>query len=354
MLCSVIKALEGQGDELRLFVGSDGSGCLDEVSIKTTKYWYHRSSYRLITLFTYFFSQFNLFIKLLLTHDIDRNALIYMNTLLPFGAALYAKLTGRRLITHVHEISIKPDPLRWFLISIVRWASSLCIYVSDAHREALPIHGVPYRRIYNTLDSDFIQRAGQSQYFWRRSGRFNVLMLASLRGYKGVSEIVSLAERLIYISDIHFDLVVNEDLDEIKRYFGSSRLPFNLKIHPCTDDPGLYFANASLVLNLSRPDQWIETFGLTLLEAMAFGVPVIAPPVGGPIELVSHGCDGFLIDSRNTEILAQKVLQLAEDEFLCLRLSAAARITSARFSFDVFAQTLREVLAKQQAKKLYK
>lgn len=351
VLSSAIAALARKGDGSRLFVGSDGSGILDEAGIETTRYWYRRTPYRLLTLATYLASQVSLLTRLFRTRDIDRDAVIYVNTLLPFGAALYGWMTGRPVVYHLHEVSVSPAPLRWFLTAIARRTAQRLIYVSDFHRGRLPIPGVPSRAVHNALDERFLAQASASAYRHRRDGRFNVLMLASLRDYKGVPELVALAERLAGRLDIRFELVVNDDEAAIRRYFGATAIPSNLTVHPRTDDPAAHYARASLVLNLSRPDQCVETFGLTLLEAMAFGVPVIAPPVGGPVELVDDGREGFLIDSRNGKALAEKVLQLADDEPLCLRLSAAAHSRAARFSPAVFAQALREVLALQTPEK---
>ena len=351
VLTSAIAALARSGDRSLLFVGSDGSGCLDETAIATTRYWYRRTPYRLLTLATYLISQLCLLMRLFRTREIDRDAVIYVNTLLPFGAALYGWMTGRPVVYHLHEVSVSPAPFRWFLTAIARRTAQHLIYVSNFHRGCLPIRGVQSRIVHNALDKSFLARAGASDYSHRRDGRFNVLMLASLRDYKGVPELMALAERLASRADIHFDLVVNDDEASIQRYFGSTTLSSNLIVHPRTDDPAAHYAKASLVLNLSRPDQCVETFGLTLLEAMAYSVPVIAPPVGGPVELVDDGSEGYLIDSRNGDLLAEIVLQLADDEPLCLRLSVAARSRAARFSSAAFTQALREVLALQHAKK---
>lgn len=344
VLSLAIAALARKGDEMRLFVGSDGSGILDEADIETARYWYRRTPYRLLTLATYLASQLSLLIRLFRTRDIDRGAVIYVNTLLPFGAALYGRMTGRPVVYHLHEISVSPAPLRWFLTTIARRTAHRLIYVSDFHRGSLPIRCVPSRAVHNALDERFLARARENTYRYRRDGRFNVLMLASLRDYKGVPELVTLATQLIRRTDIEFDLVVNDDETAIRRYFGSTVMPSNLTVHPRTDDPAKHYAQASLVLNLSRPDQCVETFGLTLLEAMAFGVPVIAPPIGGPAELVRDGRDGFLIDSRECEALTAKVQELADDEAMCLRLSISARSRASAFSQDAFEQALRDVL----------
>lgn len=353
VLCSTMAALIPNASGAHLFVGSDGSGCLDDVSVPTTRYWYWRSPYRLLTLFTYVVSQLCLLVQLFRSRDIDRDALIYVNTLLPFGAALYGWLTGRPVVYHLHEVSVSPAPLKWFLTGIARLTARGLIYVSDFHRGSLPISGVPAATVHNALDALFLVRAAANSYQHRYGHEdcFNVLMLASLRDYKGVPEFLALTKGLSLRSDIHFDLVLNDDAPALQHYFRATDVPRNLTLHSRTDDPAHHYAQASLVLNLSRPDLCVETFGLTLLEAMAFGVPVIAPPVGGPTELVSQGVEGFLIDCRHGDELKEKVLQLADDEALCQKMSAAARRRSERFNPYAFAQGLRKALAFQVPEK---
>jgi glycosyltransferase involved in cell wall biosynthesis len=254
-------------------------------------------------------------------------------------------MTGRSVIYHLHEVSVTPAPLRWFLVGVARLTACHLIYVSDFHRHCLPIGRVPATTVYNALDEGLANRAnGVSPYHPRRDGCFRVLMLASLRDYKGVPEFVALAVRFLDRQDLNFHLVANDDETAIRRYLSNKHLPGNLNVHSRTDDPAFHYAKASLVVNLSRPDQWQETFGLTLLEAMAFGIPVIAPPVGGPLELVADGQEGFLVDSRQPELLSAKVRQLADDEALCLTMSAAALRRAAVFSRDAFVLSLRGVV----------
>lgn len=345
VLCSAINALAENVDGSRLFVGSDGSGSLNEVGVPITLYWYKRTSYRLLTLFNYLFSQLSLLVSLLRSRDIERGSIVYVNTLLPFGAALYGWLTGRKIIYHVHEISISPAPLRWFLVGMAKLTSSLNIYVSDSHMNALPIHNVPAVRIYNALGSDFAAEAAASAYALRRQGFFNILMIASLRDYKGIPELVDLSQRLLANDSIRVRLVVNDESEDIERYFIKTFLPPNLSVHAKVKDPAVYYAKAALVLNLSRVDQWVETFGLTVLEAMAFGIPVIAPPIGGPAELMIDGVQGFLVDSRDSAELERKVLEIFGDSELSEKMSSACRSRAAEFSAESFAKNIREAVA---------
>jgi L-malate glycosyltransferase len=345
----VIASISQRGWPSWLFVGGGGSGWLDDTAAKTAGYWYRRTSNRWLTLLNFVGSQTCLLIKLLTARHLPRESVVYVNTLLPFGAAIFGRLTGRRVVYHLHEISISPPPLRWALAWIARVTASHLIYVSDAHRAALPFDSIPATTVYNSLPLEFASRAAQNEYRHRRDSRFNVLMLASLRDYKGVPEYVALAKRFQSRIDVRFELVANDDPVAIRRCFAQHDCPPNLIIHAQTDDPAAHYARASLVVNLSRTDQWVETFGLTLLEAMAFGIPVIAPPVGGPAELICDGREGFLVDSRDQEALTARVRLLCEDEALCVRLSSAARTRAASFSAEGFSTALVSTLESIQA-----
>lgn len=93
----------------------------------------------------------------------------------------------------------------------------------------------------------------------------------------------------------------------------------------------VFYARASLVLNLTNPRLAIETFGLTPLEAMAAGLPVIVPPVGGIAELVQAGVNGYCIDVACVDAIASHINTVLGDAALYRRLSAAALRLSQRY-----------------------
>lgn len=344
VLREVIRCLSQREDAL-LFVGSQGRGRLEESEARIVRYWYRRSRFRIVTLFTYALSQAMLYRALSRNRAlIPVDAVIYVNTLLPFGAALWGRRHGRRVVYHVHEVSISPAPLRRFLVSVAQRTAARVIYVSADNRARLPIPGAPSAVAPNAVSPELAEAGRNAVYAPRRSGRFEILMLASPRDFKGVPEFLALALALIDREDIAFRLVLNGDPGEVERYLPPAARPGNVTVAPRTNAPAALYAQADLLVNLSRVDQWIETFGMTLLEAMCFGAPVIAPPVGGPVEIVRDGVEGYLIDSRDGAALKDAVLRLADDPELALSLSARARRRAAEFSVQEFSARLRREL----------
>ncbi len=55
-----------------------------------------------------------------------------------------------------------------------------------------------------------------------------------------------------------------------------------------------------------------EAFGLTVLEAMHSGLPTAATRYGGPLEIIREDEDGFLLDVKDREALAAKLLEILD------------------------------------------
>ncbi|MEW2410733.1 glycosyltransferase family 4 protein [Streptomyces griseoviridis] len=70
-----------------------------------------------------------------------------------------------------------------------------------------------------------------------------------------------------------------------------------------------------------------ETFCQTVQEAMASGVPVVAPAAGGPLDLVAHGRTGLLVPPRDADAVRDAVASLAADAGQRAAFGAAARAT---------------------------
>lgn len=78
-----------------------------------------------------------------------------------------------------------------------------------------------------------------------------------------------------------------------------------------------------------------EPFGLSILESMACGTPVIAVNSGGPSEIVIDGKTGYLIPGKRPDILAQKISFLLEKNYLFEMMSKKCILHLRDFSWDI-------------------
>ena len=102
-----------------------------------------------------------------------------------------------------------------------------------------------------------------------------------------------------------------------------------------------------IVLNFSEA----ESFSLTCLDALYYGVPLIATDCGGPAELFENGRSGLLVPNRNVSLMANAIIMLADDKELRQQFSAASRAFvrqkfSAAYTYELLAACYRKVLTR--------
>jgi D-inositol-3-phosphate glycosyltransferase len=89
---------------------------------------------------------------------------------------------------------------------------------------------------------------------------------------------------------------------------------------------------------------WYEPFGITPLEAMACGTPVIGSDVGGIKYSVEDGKTGFLVPPNNPEALAERVCRLLSDQELLKRMKQqAVRRANALFRWSQVAEKMAKL-----------
>lgn len=78
-----------------------------------------------------------------------------------------------------------------------------------------------------------------------------------------------------------------------------------------------------------------ENAPLSIAEAMAAGVPVIASRVGGVPSMVDEGVTGFVVDPHDANAAAERICSVLDDKMLSQRLSQESRAAAGRrFSLD--------------------
>jgi glycosyltransferase involved in cell wall biosynthesis len=120
----------------------------------------------------------------------------------------------------------------------------------------------------------------------------------------------------------------------------ASNVPDQIRLlGPREDVPALMRAFDLLIVNSHS-----EPFGLTIVEAMLSGTPVLAAAVDGIPEIVRHGESGWLIDGRNPTLLAEATLTLLRDQNLRRKLGNHGRRDAiARFSIERFMSEMESL-----------
>ncbi|GAA0891214.1 hypothetical protein GCM10009122_08930 [Fulvivirga kasyanovii] len=297
VLMQLAKGWQIEGHEVHLITGTGGKGFLTNLQgIHYHFFWYRFAPNPLVRLFNLMLSQ--LLLILLLFFRVKKTDIIYVNTVLPFGAALLGKFKGCKVIYHIHETTVRPEIFKKFLFGVVRLTAKEVVYVSRYLAEIEGMSGVSANVLYNAIEESFLLEASKKRN--HKNNRCNVLMACSLKAYKGIDEFVELA---CTNPLFQFRLVLNASNESIASYFSGVDLPKNIALYSTQTNLHPFYQWADVILNLSRPDGWIETFGLTIIEGMAYGLPAIVPPVGGIEEIVDQGYTGFKVDSRDSRSL---------------------------------------------------
>lgn len=344
VLKMVLEGLLKKGYKVDL-ISSEG-GVLDELlryeNLRKHSYSYKFSNnaaltmlrYSLVQLYTFFLSFRWLFSK---------DTVFYINTLLPVGPALAGRIMGKRVVYHYHENAFAKGIFYKSLAKGMQKLADRIICVSKYQASFLKrTHGVTV--IPNALPKEFTDKlihAADAAF-----DRKTVLMLSSLKDYKGTREFIQLSQKL---PEYKFVLVINDTQENIDKYLYDSDLinvsrESNLTIYARQKNVVPFYNSTSLVINLTNSRLAVETFGLTPLEAMSAGVPVIVPTVGGIAEMVEDGKNGYKIDVQDLEKIEAHIKLLLSDRDLYQQMATNALKYSHSFSEESMISRIAENL----------
>lgn len=181
-----------------------------------------------------------------------------------------------------------------------RWWSGIARFfcISGAQRQILVQAGMPADRL--SVKYNFVQEPGR-----RRTGPGEYLLyIGRLTGEKGVRLLMAAWDRLSARGGLGLPLVLVgtgplegeltrwvQDRDDV-RYLG---------MRTREECAGLTARAAALV----APSEWLEAFGLVVVEAMAAAVPSVASGHGAFVELIEDGVTGLLHRPGDAESLAE-------------------------------------------------
>lgn len=227
----------------------------------------------------------------------------YINTLKPYHAAIVGSLLRKKIYWHVHEKFLENILATRFYEYVFNHTKADRIFVSDyLKNQYLERKDCTSVVKYNKLSSSFLQKIVITPPEERKLD--TVSLICSYNKMKGIYTFRDVAKNL---PSINFILILSTSDDEVE-LFKKEGVPANLIVYSKQADIHPFLRKTDLILNLSNPNYCIETFGMTILEAMAYGIPAIVPNVGGPLEIVDNGVNGYCIDVTDINMVKEKIL----------------------------------------------
>ncbi|MFJ1653197.1 glycosyltransferase family 4 protein [Streptomyces sp. NPDC088337] len=206
----------------------------------------------------------------------------------------------------------------WRRIRSVHAAADLTLAPSSAALQDLEAHGVPRVRLWGRGVDTVRFRPQHRDEALRRELAPNGELIVGYVGRLAAEKQVELLAGVCGMNGVRVVVVG----DGPSRPQLTEALPGAVFLGRRTgDDLTRVFASLDLFVHTGP----FETFCQTVQEAMASGVPVVAPAAGGPLDLVDHGRTGFLVPPRDAAAVRDAVWALAADPALRASLAAAGR-----------------------------
>jgi phosphatidylinositol alpha-1,6-mannosyltransferase len=284
---------------------------------------------------------------------------VYERTRIPYAVFLY----GADLLSEQHKYhhsAIKRRSGRAILggaaalVAISAWTRDLALTVLG--ELGLDGHGQRVRVLHLGTDPDRFRPAVDSSAIRERfhlpdSVRW-LLTVARLEPHKGMDTVIAALPAIAArASDVGYLIAgsgpAREKLERLAHKTGvANRVRFLGEIGE-RDLPALYNV-ASAYVGVSRRAERIgvEGFGISLVEASACGLPIVAGDSGGVPDAVRAGETGFLVPPEDVGAVAEAVCRLLTDRALAGRIGAAGRrAVETHYNWDRVMRDLRAIEA---------
>lgn len=170
----------------------------------------------------------------------------------------------------------------------------------------------------------------------RRPGPFRFVLLARMDEWKGIDDLLSACSTLVADS-VDFELVlagpngtagdVVSLSTKIKRLDLAGTVRYVGPVHGREKDDLLRNSDAYVLAS------WSEGLPISLLEALAYGLPAVATRVGAVPEVITDGREGFLVPAKQPDELARAMRAMIDNPSHRATMSGAARrLAKQRFS----------------------
>lgn len=231
-----------------------------------------------------------------------------------------------------------PEP-RWWVKRKYRLYDRV-IAISEGIRQVLLSEGAPaahVQTIHSAVDTQAYRPERDDRWFKQTfdlpDESITVGMIAQFIPRKGHATLLDAIPEIIRtVPSARFVLLGQGPLlQEIKKQVEAAKLTDHVRLPGFRHDMARVLPNLDVLVHPAS----MEGLGVSLLQAAACGVPVVATPVGGIPEIVQNGENGYLVPAEDSKELARAVRKLASDASTREAMGLRGReIVLERFSID--------------------
>ncbi len=273
------------------------------------------------------FVSMNLIFILLYYRAVRRVSVLYCLSLTEkILATVPARLLGMKVVWVEHvtvERWLSMNPLRVFYKLFSRLVT--VIAVSQAvRRQLVEWIGVPEKNcrvIYNGIDTSHFP---VKEYGWHEAARFNIGCIARVEKEKGIEFLIQAIKKIKEFIPFVRLIIVGDGHERKKLVWLSERLALKEVIqwvgHQRQIEKWYHYFDAYVLPSVIR-----ESFGITLVEAMASGIPVVGSKIGGIPEIIDDRVNGLLFEPGNSQDLADQLMYLYNNRSQAQEMVRAAR-----------------------------
>jgi glycosyltransferase involved in cell wall biosynthesis len=173
-------------------------------------------------------------------------------------------------------------------------------------------------------------------------GTFTVGTIARLHRQKGLLYLLGAARIIMDLKKcVKFIIIgTGEQYYQLKRYIVKNHLENYVEMKGEVLNPVKYYEEFDIFLLPSL----YEGFSNVILEALAYGIPVVGTNACGINEIIRDGINGILIKPKSADAIAEAILKLMEDKDLQKRLGKEGKRTiSAKFTINKTVEKLEGI-----------
>lgn len=267
-----------------------------------------------------------------------------------FTAFLIYKFTKIPYIVYGRGGDIYPLKAEKFIVQkILKNAASVIALTKGMKEEMLKIHNRNIEIIPNGINLDKFKDAtnkNQKNLNNAKNTRI-ILFVGNLRRDKGVKYLIH-SMKFVISQKLKTKLLIVGDgpekksLEKITKQISLDDV-ITFKGRVSRNEVPEYMLKADMLV---LPSPYNEGFPNVILEAMAAGLPIISTNIVGMDEIIEDGVNGFLVEPKRPDKIAEKISSILENDTLRLKISKNNIDKSSQYSWKKTTEQLEKIYIK--------